>query len=475
MVSFGLIDEWNPRPGQLTSWVASPSSIAESARAASHPVPPSHQQEEYLRAADRNRSAGFRFSRLCLIAFDINAQLEPAALTTALTTFLRRHDTFRSWFSVEADGSVARHVTEPETIELLCNDHGDFTTPARIREHVQHETPGPFAWDCFSFGAIEWDGGFTIYCAVDHLNTDGMSQAMTCVDLMTLYMNAAFGMDTALAPVGSYVDYCDRERSISRELSRDSPRVQRWIDVVSDHGGRLPHFPLPLGKDADTHTRSAHLTTKVFDDDAAAQRFEDACRANGGNVTAGLMAIAALAYAEFTGESGYLGMTPKSTRQAGSELNSVGWFTSLIPVPVTIDPDSTFSSAVAQAARSYDAGKDLTDVSFHRVLELVRPEDGIDVQPGWSVPMISYIDVRKLPGVKMFDAINGCLYGNRGSSEEVFMWINRFQEETSMTFLYPDTEIARESVHDYTDKFIEIMETVANQGDYDQVAPALTR
>ncbi|NED63701.1 acyltransferase, partial [Streptomyces sp. SID10244] len=117
------------------------------------------------------------------------------------------------------------------------------------------------------------------------------------------------------------------------------------------------------------------------------------CRANGGNVTAGLMAIAALAYAEFTGESGYLGMTPKSTRQAGSELNSVGWFTSLIPVPVTIDPDSTFSSAVAQAARSYDAGKDLTDVSFHRVLELVRPEDGIDVQPGWSVPMISYIDV----------------------------------------------------------------------------------
>ncbi|NED70704.1 acyltransferase, partial [Streptomyces sp. SID10244] len=95
-------------------------------------------------------------------------------------------------------------------------------------------------------GAIEWDGGFTIYCAVDHLNTDGMSQAMTCVDLMTLYMNAAFGMDTALAPVGSYVDYCDRERSISRELSRDSPQVQRWIDVVSDHGGRLPRFPLPL-------------------------------------------------------------------------------------------------------------------------------------------------------------------------------------------------------------------------------------
>ncbi|MCF3937673.1 condensation domain-containing protein [Gordonia tangerina] len=472
MVSFGLIDEWDPRPGRVTSWVAAPQTVAAAEHAPDHHVPPSHQQEEYLRAAQRNRDAGFRFSRLCLIAFDIQAPLDTEAMTTALTTFLRRHDTFQSWFAVDDDGVVSRHVIDPEIIELAHAAHGELPNAAQIREHVQAETPGPFRWDCFSFGAIEWEGGFTLYCAVDHLNTDGISQAMTCVDLMTLYMNAAFGMENPLSPVGSYVDYCARERAISRTLSRHSPHVQRWVELVQAHGGSLPRFPLPLGKESDTHTRSAHLTTSVFDEPAA-QRFEDVCRANGANVTAGLMAVAAMAYADFTGESDYLGMTPKSTRAAGPELNSVGWFTSLIPVPLTVDGAARFTSMATQAGHSYAAGKELTDVSFHRVLELVEPADGIHVSPGWSVPMISYVDVRKLPGVEMFDAINGCLYGNRGSSEEVFLWINRFQDVTSMTFLYPDTEIAHVSVKEYIEKFIGIMTAVATDGDHVLSAPAL--
>lgn len=479
MVSFGLIDDWEPRPGRLTSWTASRAAVAAAGSAGTDPVPPSHQQEEYLRAAKRNEAADFRFSRLCLLAFDIHAPMDRDAMTRALTAFLRRHDTFRSWFTVDADGSVARHLMPAGSIGVEPTDHGEFPTSSAITEHVQQHTPGPFHWDCFTFGTVEHDAGFTVYAAIDHLHTDGMSQAMTCVDLMTLYMNAATGTDTPLAPTGSYHDYCRRERAISARLDRDSPQVRRWMDLVRDHGGRLPRFPLPLGGGeydgpADARIRSAHLTTPVFADGNAAVRFEQACRSRGANMVSGIMAVAAIVYAEFTGETGYLGMTPKSTRQRGPELNAVGWFTSLIPVPVTVGPTATFASVVAEAAESYSAGKDLTDVSFHRVLELVRPQDGIDVAPGWSVPMVSYIDVRKLPGVEMFDAINGAMYGNRGSSEEVFMWVNRFADATSLTLLYPDTPTGHQSVHDYVRRFIEIMNVVANDGDYAPVMLALT-
>lgn len=68
MVSFGLIEEWNPRPGRLTSWTMSPEAKAQGRQAPVSSVPPSHQQEEYLRAALRNTDAQFRFSRLCLEA-----------------------------------------------------------------------------------------------------------------------------------------------------------------------------------------------------------------------------------------------------------------------------------------------------------------------------------------------------------------------------------------------------------------------
>ena len=473
MVSFGLIEDWNPRPGNAVTWNASPDAVAAARQAPIHEVPPSHQQEEYLRSARRNASAGYRPSRLCLVSFDFQVPLNRDAMSTAVTAFLRRHDTFRSWFSVEADGTIARHMMDVDDIDVTYRDFGHLDTAADIREHAQAHTPGPFEWDCFSFGAIEWDGGFTFYAGVDHLNTDGMSQAMTIVDLMTLYMNATFGLNNPLAPVGSYLDYCERERSVSRQLTRQSPHVERWIELLSEQGGRLPRFPLPLDNAADTHNRSGLRSASVFDEDSM-QRFEDVCRANGSNMTAGLMAVAALAYSELTGERRYLGMTPKSTRESGPELNSVGWFTSLIPIPLVVDRDTTFSSAAAQAADSYAEGKDLTDVSLHRVLELVEPNDGIDIAPGWSVPMISYVDVRKLPGVEMFDAINGSLYGSRGSSEEVFLWINRFNDTTQMTFLYPDTEIAAESIKLYTDKLIEIMTAVADKGEYEPVVAALT-
>ncbi|MFT4042048.1 MAG: condensation domain-containing protein [Gordonia sp. (in: high G+C Gram-positive bacteria)] len=473
MVNFGLIDEWNPRPGQVTSWTLSRESVAAASSAPIHPIPASHQQEEYLRAAQRNEKAGFRFSRLCLEAFDFQTPLNVDALTRTLNAYLRRHDAYWSWFSAEDDGSIARHLVDPELLSMVPSEHGYIGSAAEIREHVQQQTPGPFHWDCFTFGTIEWEGGFTLYAAVDHLDTDGISQALTCVELITLYMNEAFGLSNPLPDVASYVQYCERERSISRALTRESPEFRTWLEIVQSNGGRLPSFPLPLGSDPFSYTRSAHLSTEVFTEEDAV-RFEKTCRDNGSNVASGLLAVAALAYSEFTGRSDYLGMTPKSTRTTRSEMSSVGWFTSLIPVPITVEPGTSFTEIAGAAAKSFTAGKALTDVSFHRVLELTEPSDGIDVPAGWTAPMLSYIDVRRLPGVDMFDAINGCLYGNRGSSDEVFVWINRFKDRTSMTLLYPDTEIARESIQTYIDKYRTIMQTIAAHGDYVLNVPTFT-
>ena len=89
--------------------------------------------------------------------------------------------------------------------------------------------------------------------------------------------------------------------------------------------------------------------------------------------------------------------------------------------------------------------------------------------------MVSYIDVRKLPGVEMFDSINICLYGNRGSSEEVFMWINRFGDSTMMSFLFPDTPQAHDSIQRYTEAIRRIMTEVATTGDYRPVSTAAIR
>ncbi|SIS12314.1 condensation domain-containing protein [Williamsia sterculiae] len=477
MVSFGLIEDWHPRPGRVTSWVPTAASSAAAAAAPTDPVPPSHQQQEYLRSARRNAAAGFRFSRLCLLCFDIQGALDVEAMTSAITTFLRRHDTFASWFDLDDDGSVTRHVLATDDIDVEPAVQGSFDDAETIRDLVGDHTPGPFDWDCFRIGTIEWNGGFTVFAAVDHLDTDGISQALTATELMSLYLNAAFAMNNPLPEVGSYHDYCRRERDLSARLTLDSPEVARWLELVRDNGGRLPSFPLTLGRrddDPSDHTRSAIHTAQVFTEPQA-RAVDEVCRRHGAGFTAAVMSVAALAYAEFTGSDRYFGLTPKSTRRSAGEMNTIGWFTSLIPVPIEVPTTATFTSIVGAAQEAFEKGKDLTDVSFHRVLELATPDSGVHVSPGWSVPMVSYVDVRKLPGVEMFDAINGALYGSRGSSEEVFMWVNRFTDVTSVTLLYPDTPEAQNSIKIYVERLVEILTTIAAQGDYEPGVAALAR
>jgi hypothetical protein len=469
LVSFGLIDEWRPPTGKVTTWSASAECVTAAYRAPAHPTPPSHQQEEYLRTAARTKRPGVRGSRLYVGTFEQSGALDPDAMTATINAFLKRHDTHLSWFSTESDGVMVRHVIDPDVVDFTPIDHGYSTDPDHILELIQEQTPGPLEWNCFTFGTIEHPSGFTMYAAIDHLHSDPVSQAVSLVDAMALYSNAIAHEQVPLKPAGSYIDYCERERESSRRLTLESRDVQRWIELVKDNGGDLPTFPLSLGSTpvGETGSRSTHLSTELFDDDDA-KTLLSICRESRAGFIAAVLAVAALASYEFTGKDRYLGITPRSTRSTPEEFNAVGWFTSLIPVPVELDPTSTFRSVVRQTQLSYLAGRQLSDVSFHRVLELAEldPDSPITTKQGWSVPMVSVMDTRRMPGVEAFESINAKFYGNRGTSEEVYVWVNRFSHATTISLLFPDTPQARASINVYVDRVRQIFKTIVAEGDY---------
>lgn len=472
MVAFGLFDDWHPAPGRLTTWTASPQSRARVRQAPAHEVGPSYQQAAYLRATERNSGVGLRISRLCMISFDIPAAPDRRAMTAAVTAFLRRHDTFHSWFALERDGRIVRHVADPADIEFVPTDYGEFTDLGTLRERVQAETPGPFEWDCFSFGMIERPGSFTVYAVVDHLHTDGVAQALSCVELMLLYGNELSGGAVELPSVDGHIGYCAREHRLNTQLTLQSPAVRRWVDLLRHNDGDVPSFPLDLGARRG-YTRGAHLTMPLLSE-TDALRFERVCDAHGGRFLGGLFAAVALAEYELAGRERYFGLTPANTRFLPGEMGSVGWYTNLIPVVVPVRSDAAFTALVAVAQDAAERAKDLTDVSLHRVLELVTPDLGIRTRPGWAAPMLSYVDVRKMTGADMFDAIKGGLYGSRASSGEVFLWVNRFHDVSTLSLLFPDTPQAHAAVERYVRTLAAIITSVVADGDYAVRIPALS-
>ena len=471
MVGFGFFDDWHPRPGRLISWAPTADSRAAVLAAPEHPTGPSYQQREYLRAAYRQRDSGSRASRLCMIAFDVPAPLDRAAMTRTVTAFARRHDTFWSWFSCAGEDRIVRHVADPADIEFEARDYGDCAGGESVRAHVQQQARGVFDWDCFGFGVIDRGAEFTVYAAVDHLHTDGVGQALSCVDLLRLYGNELSGSGVDIEPVDGHLSYCDRELAHHTALTAHSPQVRAWLELLVEHDGSVPSFPMDLGAVAGGgFTRGAQVTVPLFDE-AAALRFDAVCARSGAKFLGGLFAAIALTEYELTGREKYFVFTPVNTRTEVGEQGAIGWFTNLVPVAVTVRPGDTFTALAGRAQAAADSGRELADVGVHRVLELADGDPRIRSSLGFAAPMVSYVDVRRMEGAEMFDKINGGLYGNRASSSEVYLWVNRFPDMTSLSMVFPDTPRAHEAIDRYLSTLTALCGDIA-ANDRNEVAVA---
>nr|WP_221333682.1 condensation domain-containing protein [Nocardia transvalensis] len=460
-----MIDEWEPAGGRLTTWVAAPESVRRAAQAPVHPAPPSHQQEQYLRLADRHSAAEFRFSGLCLVTAEIpTGDLDREAMTRVINAFLLRHDTFRTWFDIDGQGAVRRHLVPAEDVDFVPVEYGRIDDAESIREHVQKTTPGPFQWDCFTFGVIEHGESTTVYLAVDHLHTDGLGQYLSCYDLAQLYAREVWEESDELPPAASYLDYCVMERAFTGAMTLASSGVRKWMELLRGNDGELPSFPLDLGKRTDGYNRSAHRSVMLLDPDEC-DRFEAICRENDAEFVGGAFAAAALAERELVGSDYYFGMTPVSTRTSAAERASVGWYVTLVPVAFPLGPTTPLTRVLTIAQRAYENGIRLAPTSFHRVVELLPADSEIKARAGWSTPMISYVDARDFVGNELFGEVTAGVYANRAASEEVLIWINRLPEGTSLSVIYPDTPVA----HDSVERYVTAMKSVFDSALRDQL------
>jgi hypothetical protein len=162
-----------------------------------------------------------------------------------------------------------------------------------------------------------------------------------------------------------------------------------------------------------------------------------------------VFACGAIAHAALTGEDVYRVITPTTTRRTPPEFMTTGWFTGLVPITVPVNTDA-FGETARAAQESFDGGLDLAHVPVERVFELGAESHGLR-PPDVGVPMLSYLDVGLLsPGViAEWQRLNGTIYSDSRAAYQVGMWVNRVEDETTVTAAFPSNPIARESVLRY--------------------------
>lgn len=452
MVALTAIHDWVDAPGTVVSWTPSPGCLAKVAEAPVSDVPASYQQEQHIRNYRNHSANGLEMARLLIPAWNMAGRCDIRAMTYVINSYLRRHDTYHSWFEFSDDDRVVRHtISNPADIQFVATKHGEMNS-AQWRAHVL-ETPSPLQWDCFRFGVIQRADHFTFYVSVDHLHADAMFMVALFVEMhMNYEAIAGGGAPIKLPEPGSYGDYCVRQRECTAGLTLDSPDVHTWLDFLQNNGGTLPTFPLPLGDSSEPCT--GDLLTVQLMDDHESDRFESACTSAGVRFIGGVFACAAIAHRELTGDDTYYVITPTTTRSTPAEFMTTGWFTGLVPLSVPV-AGRPFAEVARAAQESFDSGMPVANVPIERVFELAEAVPGIR-PPGPGVPMLSYLDVGLPPLnsviMSQWYGLNGHIYTDLGAANQVGMWVNRRGEGTVITVAYPDNPIARESVAEFVEQ-----------------------
>ncbi|QUR69520.1 condensation domain-containing protein [Mycobacterium spongiae] len=468
-VTIGSIAQWTLSPGLVTSWHPTTASCEKARQAPVSSVPVSYMQTQHLRGYYERTAAGLDYSRQIIATCEVPGTCDIDAMTYGLNAYLRRHDTYRSWFDYAGAGDITRHtISNPADIEFTPTDHGEMTID-EVHNHVV-AIPNPLQWGCFTFGIIQAESHFTFYASIDHVHGDATLIGATMLEAHGQYAALTGGGEPlALPDAGSFDDYCDRERRYTSGLTADSPEVRAWIDFAENNNGSLPDFPLPLGNPMEP-TAGDMVMEPLMDAEQTA-RFESACAAAGARFVGGLFACQALVEHEFTGAVTYYGLTPRDTRRTSENFMTQGWFTGLVPITVPIAAAS-FSDAAWAAQVSFDANLDLAKVPYYRVLELApwlqRPRPNFPVSNflhGGAAPLNAV-----LAAAELGYANNIGIYSDGRYSYQLTIYVFRYEEGTAMAVMFPDNPVAQKSVARYMAAMKSVCVRVADRGHWGRVA-----
>ena len=422
-------------------------------------VPPSYEQEQHIRSYRACARRNEEMARLLILVWEETGTCDADIFGDVLTAHLRRQDTYHSWFS-EQEGVITRFVLpDPNAIQLEARRLGEVT--AENWRQLVTKTPSPFEWDCFLFGVLQREGGFTCFASIDHLHADSTIVTFVMEEVHSRYRALANGnAPPPLAPPAKYLDYCTDQRRKSVTATLADPIVADWVEFFLRNNGRMPLFPLPLGVLED-RCLAEHVHLDFLGDDEVAA-FEIACRSRGARVIGGLLACAALTERALTGANRYGVITPTTTRDSPETFRMSGWCMGLVPIDFDI-AEGNFPELVTLAQRVLDQRMRMAEMPIERVLELASSLPEIRPESTGGV-MVSYMNMKRFPHsaniVDEWRKANGRVYMNQGAAAQVAIWFFRTQHGLRLTAAYPANTTARGSMKLYIEKLRGVCQAV---------------
>ncbi|MBL1080572.1 acyltransferase papA2 [Streptomyces actinomycinicus] len=436
------------RPGRLVEWTFSPATVAAAAALRPDPRPPAYIQESHIRTARSVREDGLFVPTWLGAAFDLPGRVDLDALERALRGWTLRHETLRSGFRWTGD-DMHRFTLGETDVSLRREVVGDFTDPGALVRYLQDRfdvAADALGWPNLIYAAVVRDDSTSVYMAFDHTNVDAYSLQRIPDEVHELYAADVTGRRVTGHPAGSYVDFCEQERTDADGIDDTHAIVARWREFIGRCEGRLPEFPVDLGLSPGGVLPAQKLMCEPLLDADAAASFEAYCRPWGGSMV-GVLAATSLIVHELGGQPYYRTVVPLHTRVKSAWSDSVGWYVGGAPIEVPAARD--FEEALTTVRAELRANRSLARIPLARVLRLLG-EDFRPTSPD-LYSIVSYVDARAVPGAARWTEKKAYGLIRVSYGDQVCAWVNRLHEGLWFACRYPDTDVAHKNVRRYAE------------------------
>ncbi len=347
------------------------------------------------------------------VALEMRGALDAAALRSALTEVVRRHESLRTVF-VELDEALVQRVAPAGEVPLEVVDLGggdDAAVDAAVAEAALRPfdlATGPL------FRATLVRAGeerHVLVMAMHHIVSDGWSLGILFGELAALYGAAARGTEAGLPPVTvQYGDYAVRQR---RHLSgeRLEKQARYWRE-------RLAGVPATLELPTD-HPRPPVRSFRgevhdfVLPPDLSAQ-VRDLSRREGSTLFMTLLAAFQVLLARYAGQDDVVVGTPIAGRTDDETERLVGLFVNTLVLRADLAGDPSFRELLAQVRDTTLGAYAHQELPFEKLVEELGVERSLSHSPVFQVMFAMQNAVQEgieLPGLQ----VSGRDFGWRSS------------------------------------------------------------
>ncbi|WLI79036.1 amino acid adenylation domain-containing protein [Kosakonia sp. H02] len=326
------------------------------------------------------------------LTLELEGELNVPALVAALNDVKQRHESLRTRFKQQPDGSVYQHITDGKAARCALTSRNvlpedlekEVLAAAQYAFDLESEDPCR-AW-LFNVSAQR----HVLLFLMHHIASDGGSLSPLLSDLAAAYNARTEGHAPALAPLPvQYADYALWQRELLGQAndaqSLHSRQLAWWRETLQD----LPE-ELPLPTDRPRPQRSSYRGKQWhFEVDTAvyARLLEVAKQRN-----ASLFMVLQAALAVLLGRSGAGNDIPLGTVIAGRTDDAleplVGFFINTLVLRTDLCGNPTFGELLARVRDRALQAYEHQDLPFENLVEALNPERSLARHPLFQVMLV---------------------------------------------------------------------------------------